>query len=190
MFLLLPSHSRSTVKYPVLSVCITGCWVAGVLVSTSFAQGRPRFSEHISAAIRAGVPAYSPVAAPTAPASAPGTIEMDPFVVEEDEIKAPTEKESQTKDALAQSLRKRYPGASLKGQDPVQSVIPNYAATMYRDDERLAKLSHLQGVATSLRATGDPGAAKALKRELQRTFIRRPDAMTESMDRAVNSWRN
>jgi hypothetical protein len=61
---------------------------------------------------------------------------------------------------------------------------------MYRDDERLAKLSHLQGVATSLRATGDPTAAKALKRELQRSFIRRPDALTEGMDRSVNAWRN
>lgn len=164
--------------------------MAGVLGSVSFAQGRSRTSEHISAAIRAGIPAYSLAAAPVAPPVAPGTIEMDPFVVEEDEVKTPTEKESQTKDALARTLRKRYPGASLKGQDPVQSVLPNYAATMYRDDERLAKLTRLQDIATGLRAKGDPAAAQALKRELQRSFIRRPDALTEGMDRSVNAWRN
>jgi hypothetical protein len=68
--------------------------MAGMLGSVAFAQGRSRTSEHISAAIRAGIPAYSPAAAPVAPLVVPGAIEMDPFVVEEDEIKTPTEKES------------------------------------------------------------------------------------------------
>jgi hypothetical protein len=95
-----------------------------------------------------------------------------------------TERELATKAGLDALLRKRYPGAV-----PPNSRLPNYAAQMLADDARLEYIAQLDSVAENLRAVGDHKASKELKNEISRSFMRRTDWRTESLDRSANNNR-
>jgi len=93
------------------------------------------------------------------------------------------------KSGLEQLLRRRYPGASVKGQDPHQSKIPNYAALMYRDDEHLARINEFKHRADALKAIGEISEGSDLLKEMQRTVWRRPTPLEDAMDRSYNHTR-
>jgi hypothetical protein len=93
------------------------------------------------------------------------------------------------KSGLALLLRHQYPGASVKGQDPFQSKLPNYAALMYRDDERLARISEFEHLAAALKAIGKSAESSDLLKEMQRTVWRRPTWLEDAMDRSYNGNR-
>lgn len=60
---------------------------------------------------------------------------------------------------------------------------------MLADDERLAYIAELESVAESFRAIGDLKSSKDLKKEISRSFMRRTDWRTESLDRSANNNR-
>ncbi len=90
---------------------------------------------------------------------------------------------------LEQLLRSRYPGASFKGQDPYNSMLPNYAALMYRDDRRLAAMEEFGRLVDTLKAMGQVSGSSELLQEMQGTFFRRPTWREEAMDRSYNGNR-
>lgn len=94
-----------------------------------------------------------------------------------------------TKSGLSELLSKRYPGASLPGQDPFHSATPNYAAMTFRDENRLRQMKHFGDLADALEAIGDRAGAKALRNEIDDTFIRNSDPLEDAMDRSVNGGR-
>ncbi len=149
-----------------------------------------RVSSAISAAISARLPTFAPAkAAPEKLEVTDDTvIRMPKFVVTAPTLHL-TDRETLTKLGLEQLLRQRYPGASLKGQDPYLSALPNYAALMYRDDARLSRMNDLKQFAATLRAMGMTSDAKALDKEIQHIFIRRPSWRDEGMDKSYNGGR-
>lgn len=94
-----------------------------------------------------------------------------------------------TKEQRASLLKKRYPGAVVPMGDPLTETVPNYAATMLRDDQRLEKIKGLTDTAELYRLSGDHEGEKKIKLESQRSLIRRSDWRTEGMDRSYNNGR-
>ncbi|MFO1448348.1 MAG: hypothetical protein U1F61_28350 [Opitutaceae bacterium] len=152
--------------------------------------GESRSSARLSAEIRAGLPSFE---APTAPAERPpsNALELPAVTVDVVRTVVPDETEVLTDAALSDLLLKRYPGASVKGQDPTdrgQIRIPNYAAVMYRDDLRLSRLETIQRIEAVHQRAGTLAPGNDLKTEIHRAFLRRPDPLTEVMDRSANPW--
>jgi hypothetical protein len=150
-----------------------------------------RASSQLSAAISAGLPRFDqvPVATPHRIEPLDG-IALPPFVVEGTRIPKISAPELLTKAGMEALLRKNFPGASFRGQDPTMNGhVPNYAALMYRDDIRLMHMAEFQQALDSLVIGGDVAGAKKLKAELQKTFTRAHDWRTEGMDKSVNHWR-
>ena len=93
-------------------------------------------SAKISALLRATLPRYEAKPAVEEPAVVEvddEVVELPKLIVTGDRPPIFSEREVQTKTGMAELVRKRYPGASFKGQ-PDQ--CPNYARLMYADDER------------------------------------------------------
>ena len=86
-------------------------------------------------------------------------------------------------------LRKRYPGATFRGQDPNHSHFLNYGTLMLQDDERLDHVAELTQISDALNAAGDVLGSSDLKKEIEHSFLRSFDWKTEEMDRSVNHWR-
>lgn len=88
-------------------------------------------------------------------------------------------------------LRKEFPGASTKWQDPyhIQGLTPNYAALMYSEKKRKTDKESLTDFAERLGKAGDRAGEAELKKEIDDTFVRREDWETESMDRSANDDR-
>ena len=144
----------------------------------------------MSATIKAGLPSFDlpiPLPAPSEAKDA-SAIRMPKFVVYAPRIVL-TEPRVTSKSALALLLRQRYPGASVKGQDPPQSRVPNYAALMYRDDERLARISEFEHLAAALKAIGEAAEGSDLLKEMHRTVWRQPTWLEDAMDRSYNGSR-
>lgn len=157
-----------------------------------------QISSHIAAAVRATMPAYvAPATKAPEPASPEPVVPEtnDPVVLEKLTIfgtKAHdfSERELATKSGLSDLLFKLYPGASLRGQDPgFMGKTHNYAALMFADDVRLENIANLTRTADDLKATGNLKLSKELRKEISRTFLRRTDWRTESMDRSANGNR-
>lgn len=147
-------------------------------------------SPRLSNAIAPGLPAYThDQVKVAAPSDLGDVVQLPKMVVRAPRLPMFGERNLLSPDGFASLLRERYPGASLKGQDPEHSRIPNYAAMMYRDDNRLKQMNALDELADVLRRTGDLPGNKDLKAEIQRTFIRHEDWRTEGMDKSVNHWR-
>jgi hypothetical protein len=146
---------------------------------------KKQLSSHITAALREKLPAYSPTEKKEpepVQETAGETVILEKRVVRGDKTHTFSEHELANKKGLAALLLKRYPGASV----PIGSNLPNYAALMLAEDERLEHIAQLESVADNLRATGDIKASKELKNEISRTYIRGHDWKTESMDRSAN----
>ena len=94
-----------------------------------------------------------------------------------------------TKAGQTAFLSKRYPGARAPGSDPLTETVPNYAAVMMRDDARHEMIQKLEDVSVLYRLSRDPDGDERLKREIQRSFIRRSDWRTEGMDKSYNNGR-
>jgi hypothetical protein len=152
--------------------------------------GVQRISPAISAAIIAGLPSFDLLKPlPERPeVNDDGLIRLPKFVVYTPKLVL-TEPVVTGKSGLEQLLRHRYPGASVKGQDPYQSQLPNYAALMYRDDERLARIKEFEHLADALKAIGEISESRDLLKEMRRTVWRRPTWLEEAMDRSYNNNR-
>ena len=96
------------------------------------------------------------------------------------------EREIYNQSGLNELLRRRFPGASVKGQP---REVDNYALFMYGDEKRLEALNKYQGLADVFKATGDVEGSKELRRELNRTFIRGHDSKSERMEMSANGGR-
>lgn len=149
-----------------------------------------RTSARLSAEIRAGLPSF---AAPAAPPERPTSTALELPAVTVDVVRTvvPDATQVLTDAALSDLLLKRYPGASVKGQDPTergQVRVPNYAALMYREDIRLSRLETIQRIEAVHQKAGTLAPGNDLKTEIHRAFLRRPDPLTEVMDRSVNPW--
>lgn len=105
--------------------------------------------------------------------------------------KLPTFSEWQllTKSGQTTFLNKRYPGAVPPGSDPLTEKVPNYAALRLRDETRKETLRNLEDVSALYRLNRDPEGGERLKKEIQRSFIRRSDWRTEGMDKSYNNGR-
>jgi hypothetical protein len=149
-----------------------------------------RISPTIAAAVVAGLSSFNPPAPLSeSPKSAEeGVVQLPQVMVYAPKLVLP-ETEVTGKWGLEQLLRSRYPGASFKGQDPDQSMLPNYAALMYRDDKRLAAMEEFGRLVDALKAMGQVSGSSELLQDMQRTFLRRPTWREEAMDRSYNGNR-
>ena len=161
---------------------------AGAPSTTRLPRPTGTTSPTISAVIRAGLPHFDP---PKRTATTPDDVYMLPELeVSGDRIRFPSEADALTKAGREQLLRKLYPGASYKGQDPDNDAgPPNYAAQMARDDKRKADMKDLNDLADTMRALGRKSESKELTREIEDTFIRRPTPKEDAMDKSYNHWR-
>jgi hypothetical protein len=187
-----------------------------LLLCLAFVAGAAEASDGVTldppkAAIPGGVPPAAAIAGEQVPPSSPGArpaqpdapseadpkpppvaaVEMEKMEVVAGRTRIPSKQELEVSTAASKAalLRSRYPGASFRGQDPEGRRIPNYAALMYRDDERLRRIDELERVAEDLSRVGDKGAADTLRKEARIELRRRPDAREEAMDRSVNNDR-
>ncbi len=150
-------------------------------------------SAPISAAITAGLPKYKPGTVDDKPTVSPeGVVQMPKFFVYTDKVPAFPERDLYSKAGFAALLRKKYPGASVRGQDPDRiegNVAPNYAALMYMEDKRLSQMKYFKDFASALRRVGDVSGSKELNAEIRRTFSRHPDTLIDAMDKSANNGR-
>ncbi|MBK8857208.1 MAG: hypothetical protein IPN11_05815 [Opitutaceae bacterium] len=148
-------------------------------------------SSHISTAIRTFLPAYTPpppVTNTNEVADTAGVIFLDPLTVTDERPQSGTAWEMLTDKGRADYLKKQYPGATVPG-DALTESVPNYGTLMHRDAVRLQNLKELNAIADISRIAGDPAAEKKLRKEIQRSLIRRSDWKTESMDKSYNNNR-
>lgn len=156
--------------------------------------GKQTISSKVTAAIRESLPRYVATEAEVK--------KTEPFPETSDPVVLPkvtifggkrydfSEREITTKSGLSALLLKRYPGASVRGQDPsFAGKTHNYAALMYADELRLQNIAELTRTVEDLKATGDVTQSRALRKEISRSLTRRNDWRTESMDRSVNGNR-
>ena len=146
-------------------------------------------SAKISALLRATLPRYEAKPAVEEPAVVEvddEVVELPKLIVTGDRPPIFTEREVQTKTGMAELVRKRYPGASFKGQ-PEQ--CPNYARLMYADDERRLRLDDLKTTAAIFKKVSGAAGGDDLADEATATFLRRHDWATESLDRSANNNR-
>ena len=171
----------------------TASLLVGLAVACAGADGgaTARTSPRLAAAISAGLPRFKQVPVEIPHRDEPADlISLPPFIVEGSRIPNLPEPDLLTKAGMEALLRKHYPGASLRGQNPTMNgSLPNYAALMYRDDLRLQQMAEFGRALESAVVGGDLAGAKELKAELQDIFMRRNDWRTEGMDKSVNSWR-
>ena len=150
-------------------------------------------STHISAAIRAGLPAYSPPPPPTTTTIVPGSTEdivfLSKVVVNGSKVPGEGEWQMLSKVGHAAFLKKRFPGFVVPGADPLTENTPNYASQMQRDEVRKENLRALEDTVDLCRVAGDLKRSKELKEELQRALIRGYDWRTERLDRSYNNDR-
>jgi hypothetical protein len=150
-------------------------------------------SSPISAAITAGLPKYNPGVVNEKPSvSSDGVVQLPKFFVYTGKVPAFSERALYSKAGFAELLRKKYPGASVRGQDPDKiegSAGPNYAALMYMEDKRLSQMKHFKDFADTLLRVGDVSGSKELNAEIRRTFARHPDTLIDAMDKSANNGR-
>jgi hypothetical protein len=152
-------------------------------------------SPGISAAIRAHLPTYT---APTQKAlqmpatqSTETVTMLSKMVVTGSKPNVPkfSEWELLTKSGQSSYLKKRYTGATPSGDDPLTEKVPNYAAQMLRDDTRQETIKKLEEVSELYRLNRDSEGDQLLRKEIQRSLMRRSDWRTEGMDKAYNNGR-
>jgi len=116
---------------------------------------------------------------------------MPKFFVYAEKVPAFSERDLYSKAGFAVLLRKKYPGASVRGQDPdrIENNVPNYAALMYAEDKRLNQMKHFKDFADTLLRVGDAAGSKELNAEIRRTFFRHPDTLIDAMDKSANNGR-
>jgi hypothetical protein len=196
---LAPSPLKIKIEFPVFraasatmivlaAVCLTGALRGNAADSPGRA---PALSPAIAASIRAGLPKYDPEVRRAALAkrdeNRDDVVRMPQVVVWA--LKPFSGVDLLDKVGLSKLLHEKYPGASLNGQDPYTSVLPNYAALMYREDRRARQISELERIAAVLGASGDLEGEKKLRKEMQKIFFRHLSWQEEGMDRSANGGR-
>jgi hypothetical protein len=150
-------------------------------------------SSPISTAISSGLPKYKQSEAnDKSPASPDDAVSLPKFFVYAEKVPAFSERDFYSKEGFAALLRKKYPGASVRGQDPDRiedSAGPNYAALMYLEDKRLSEMKHFKDFADTLLRVGDAAGSKELNAEIRKTFMRHPDTLIDAMDKSANNGR-
>ena len=191
-------------KVPIRSLTVLIAW--SPLHSTAADQSAPATpasierssAEHpisapISAAISARLPKYKKSEADRKPPVSSGdAVSLPKFFVYAEKVPAFSERDLYSKEGFAALLRKKYPGASVRGQDPDRiegRAGPNYAALMYMEDKRLSQMKHFKDFADTLLRVGDVAGSKELNAEIRRTFFRHPDTYIDAMDKAANNGR-
>lgn len=187
-----PRTVGGRLRAAVLGTALLLATCAGTAAGAEPAHPANGLSGRIAAAVREGLPEFAPVKErPPEPAVAgdEDVVLMPKMIVRERKVPRLVPRELLTKDGLAAELRKRYPGASLPGQDPLDSTIPNYAALQLREDERRAALSEWNDIAARVGRAAGREAGGRLRSEIEGAFRRRPDALTEAMDKSANNGR-
>jgi len=172
---------------------ITSLSIAAEVVDTSLVTDTKRrhLHAHVTASIRASLPAYTP---PPPGTKTPITddiasvVLLDPMTVSDKRPPSATEWEMLSESGRAELLKKKYRGSTPPG-DALNRNVPNYALLRFRDDKRLQDLKGMNDLAEIARLTGDLTGAKRLKKEMRRVLIRQNDWLTESMDRSYNNNR-
>lgn len=157
--------------------------------ATPASTEQKHLSSHITAVLRDKLPAFTTVEAKQpdpspSPEAAPDTVVLEKRIIHGTTRRTFTEHDLANQAGLTALLRKLYPGAV-----PVGSRLPNYAALMLSDDERLENIAELETTVKNLLVTGDVKASKDLKKEISRAFVRGHDWRTESLDRSFNNNR-
>lgn len=118
----------------------------------------------------------------------PNIVVLPPFLVSRPHEHLPSASDVLTPNGLSDFLYQRYPGASFKGEDPVKSHAPNYAAMMYSDERRQEQYHYfhdLLDLAAGPKGKIDPKVQK----ELEQTFQRTETPLQGAMDRSYNAGR-
>lgn len=171
-----------------LSAClpvVTFAFAAGP--ATAQDDGADARASDIKAAIRAGLPKYQPATKRSLAAAPPadGVVRLPEMIVRERKPIDLTERTLLTPAARSALLRRRFPGASLPGQDPDHSVLPNYAALMDHEERRLHARRDFSEMSDLIQATGDVEKSQALRRAIRDAFQRGRDPLTEAMERSM-----
>lgn len=154
-------------------------------------------SPHVHDLLLATRPVYAPVTPVMQPAkatndSASDAVKMTPFLVLSSKLKPPEGDQILSRQAFAAALRKRYPGASVPGQDPYQigDGLPNYARLRYENEQRNAQKASWNEFADLLEHTGSHANAVRIKKEIRTidsgTY---KDPLIDAMDRSANGGR-
>jgi hypothetical protein len=156
--------------------------------------GSSMVSPRISDMIKAKLPAYRPNGAAVSDDDPPtDAIKLPAVLVNAPKLKVPDDVHSLSRKGFAELLRKRYPGASLPGQDPyrIENGAPNYARMQFEEDRRKEQKASIESFATLIERTGDAAMAQKLRKELQRSMpgSTYKDPLLEAMDKSVNGGR-
>jgi hypothetical protein len=119
-------------------------------------------------------------------------ITLSPVIVSASKLNLPDEEQIMSRDEFAALLRKRYPGASVPGQDPYQIAngMPNYARLQFESDRRIAQKASFEDFADLLERTGDHVGSEQLKKDIHGTFDRsNDDPLIDAMDKSANRGR-
>jgi hypothetical protein len=191
-------------KAPIMSLTVLIAWfplhataadqtTPATPASADRSSVKPPVSSPISAAISAGLPKYQRNEAnDKSPVRSDDVLQMPKFFVYAEKVPAFSERDLYSKEGFAALLRKKYPGASVRGQDPDEiegRAGPNYAALMYMEDKRLSQMKHFKDFADTLLRVGDVAGSKELNAEIRKTFLRHPDTYIDAMDKAANNGR-
>ena len=155
-------------------------------VGVSVAADGAKVSRRLFEAARGTLPKYHEIDSPEPVRVPEDVVEMADVFVDADRLGF-SELGLLTRSGLQDLLRKRYPGATYRGQDPVNSKVPNYGALMLRDDVRQVQLQEIRALVSGAENGGT--ADKSLMDDLRRTQLRRMDWQTEGMDKSLNHWR-
>lgn len=167
---------------------VVACGSHFVCAETSAPVAEPAgtrlLSGKLSSELRAGLPSYHalerpPVIAPSAAASDSRVLVLPKLEVSGARV-LPDSRALTSKQGMEMFLRKRYRGASFKGQDPYHSHMANYAALQYQDDERVRQRKSFEVISES--ATPDD----PLREIMDDAFLRRASWLEDAMDRSYN----
>ncbi|OIR04136.1 hypothetical protein GALL_138670 [mine drainage metagenome] len=153
--------------------------------------GTPK-AHSVASEVRAGLPKFDPHGSvETAKPIPEGATLMPKVKVFGERTPTFTQRQIDTRSEFSALLRKEFPGASTKWQDPyrIDGHVFNYAALMYSEQKRKRDQTSLMDFADRIGKTGDHAGEKELKNEIEDTFVRRGDWTTESMDRSANDDR-
>lgn len=114
---------------------------------------------------------------------------MEPLVVKPHEILRFKVTEILTKGGLSALMKKRYPGATVLGPDPLTKSVRNFGALMLHDDARLENLADLDDLVKGMRTIGEYAASESLQKEVDRACTRPNDYQTEACDKNINRYR-
>lgn len=119
-------------------------------------------------------------------------IKLPSVLVTATKLRLPDQEQVMSRDEFAALLRKRYPGSSIRGQDPyhIANGMPNYARLQFESDRRITQKASFKDFADLLERTGDHFGSERVKKEIQGALGgANTDPLIDAMDKSANGWR-